>query len=52
MPTFIFEENIAHFKKLLEAETDPMKLERLRNLLREEEAKLEEYKARHPEEPD
>ena len=46
MPTFVFEENIAHFKKLIAAETDPHKLETLNRLLAEEEAKLADYKAK------
>ena len=32
--------NIAHFKKLLETETDPVKRKTLQRLLAEEEAKL------------
>ena len=39
--------NIAHFKKLLETETDPVKRETLKRLLAEEESKL----ARANEEP-
>lgn len=34
--------NIAHFKKLLAAETDPMRRQTIERLLAEEEAKLAE----------
>jgi len=49
MPTFVFEENIAHFKKLIAAETDPQKVETLKKLLAEEEAKLADYKTKQRE---
>jgi hypothetical protein len=45
MPAFVFEANIAHYKKLLESETDPEKCARVRQLLAEEEAKLADYHA-------
>lgn len=46
MPEFVFEANIAHFKKLLETETDPEKRARIEQLLAKEEAKLAAHNAK------
>ena len=40
---FIMEANIAHYKELLAKESDPKKIETLRKLLADEEARLAEY---------
>jgi len=45
MPNFIFEANIAHYRKLLGTETDASKVAMLRKLLAEEEAKLAAWHA-------
>ena len=45
MPDFIFRANIAHYRDLLEHETDPQKIMTLRSLLCEEQAKLEDWEA-------
>jgi hypothetical protein len=49
MQKFIFEANIAHFKTQIDQETDPKRLQTLRGLLADEEAKLAEYDARQGE---
>jgi hypothetical protein len=48
MPKFVFEANVAHFKKLLETETDAEKRDRIQHLLAEEEAKLVAHNAKKP----
>jgi hypothetical protein len=48
MPEFIVQANIAHYKQLLEVETDARKIAMIRRLLEEEERKLTEYRARNP----
>lgn len=48
MPDYIFEANIAHYKKLLAIENDAQKIETLRNLLAEEEAKLANWHKNKP----
>ena len=45
MADFIFRANIAHYKELLAEETDTSKIETLRKLLAEEEAKLANWMA-------
>jgi hypothetical protein len=45
MKEFVVRQNIEHYRKLLEAETDPAKAEVLRNLLATEKAKLAAPKA-------
>jgi hypothetical protein len=45
MRTFVFEENIAHFEKLLETEADPERRACIQRLLAEEEAKLKAHNA-------
>jgi hypothetical protein len=40
--------NIAHFRKLLETETDPAKRETIQRLLAQEEAKLAQPRATPP----
>jgi hypothetical protein len=45
---FIFHANIAHYKDLLASETDARKIDMLRKLLAEEEAKLAEWRAKNP----
>ena len=45
MPNFIFEANIAHYRKMLGTETDASKVAMLRKLLAEEEAKLAAWHA-------
>lgn len=46
MADFIFKANIAHFNELLGTETDARKIEMLRNLLAEEEAKYADWRAK------
>jgi hypothetical protein len=46
MQSFVFEANIAHFKKLLESEADPERRGRIERLLAEEEAKLMAHNAK------
>ena len=41
MDKFVARHNIEHFRRLIAAETDGAELEKLRQLLAEEEAKLE-----------
>jgi hypothetical protein len=48
MPDFIFKANIAHYKKLLGAESDAGKIAILRKLLADEEAKLANWRAKNP----
>ena len=49
MPDFIFRANIAHYKELLETETDGRKIAMLHKLLaEEEEAKLAQWRAKNP----
>ena len=48
MADFILRANIVHFKGLLATETDARKIETLRKLLSEEEAKLAEWHAKNP----
>ena len=48
MPEFIFQANIAHYKELLATETDARKIATLRQLLHEEESKLNEWLAKNP----
>jgi len=48
MADFIFQANIAHYKRLLAVETDERKVATLRKLLAEEEARLSERRAQHP----
>jgi len=47
MQKFVFEANIAHFKRQIDQETDPKRLQTLRGLLADEEAKLADHDARH-----
>ncbi len=49
MPDFIFEANIAHYKKLAASETDARKVAPLRRLMAEEEAKLADWHAKKSE---
>jgi hypothetical protein len=46
MQKFIFEANIAHFKRQIDQETDPKRLQTLHRLLADEEAKLADHDAR------
>jgi hypothetical protein len=48
MADFIFRANIAHYKELLESETDAMKLAVLRRLLAEENAKFAAFLRKPP----
>ncbi len=48
MPEFILHANIADYKELLAAETDPRKVAMIRRLLVEEEAKLADWQAKNP----
>ncbi len=49
MANFIFETNIAHYKKLLATEeTDARKIDMLHKLLAEEEAKFADWRAKNP----
>jgi predicted class III extradiol MEMO1 family dioxygenase len=49
MASFIFETNIAHYKKLLATEkTDARKIDMLHKLLAEEEAKFADWRAKNP----
>jgi hypothetical protein len=48
MAWFVFEANIAHYKKRLAHETDPKTIAMLRKLLAEEEAKLVDYNTKNP----
>jgi hypothetical protein len=48
MPDFIFQANIAHYKKLLATETDARKIATLSKLLEEEERKLSDWRAKNP----
>ena len=48
MASFIFEANIAHYKRLLASETDATKIAMLQNLLAEEEAKFAAWRAKNP----
>jgi hypothetical protein len=48
MANYIFEANIAHFKKLLAAETDAGKIAILSKLWAEEETKFAEWRAKNP----
>ncbi len=45
---FIFHANIAHYKKLLETETDARKIAMLHKLMTEEEVKLAAWNAQNP----
>ena len=47
MADFVIRANIAHYKELLVAETNSRKIETLRKLLAEEEAKLAEWQAKN-----
>jgi hypothetical protein len=47
-PDFVFEANIAHYKKLLAVETDARKIATLHKLLAEEQAKLVDWHANNP----
>ncbi|MBU6463869.1 MAG: hypothetical protein KGL35_09700 [Bradyrhizobium sp.] len=51
MADFVIRANIAHYKELLDTETDSRKIEMLRKLLAEEEAKLAEWQAKNPRPP-
>jgi len=46
VPNFIFRANIAHYKELLETETDARKIAMLHKLLAE--AKLAQWRAKNP----
>jgi len=46
MQKFVFEANIAHFKRQIDQDTDPKRLQTLHDLLAAEEAKLTDYDAR------
>jgi hypothetical protein len=48
VPDFIFRANIAHYKELLETETDARKIATLHKLLAKEEAKLAQWRAKNP----
>lgn len=43
MPDFVFRANIAHYRSLLERETDLAKVEQIKKLLAKEEAKLADW---------
>jgi hypothetical protein len=47
MPDYIFRANIAHFKEVLAGETDLKKIEVVKRLLAEEEAKLADWHAKN-----
>ncbi|MCC8980578.1 hypothetical protein [Bradyrhizobium acaciae] len=51
MADFVFRANIAHYKELLETETDARKIETLRKLLAEEEGKLAQWLAQNRKPP-
>jgi hypothetical protein len=48
MADFIFEANIAHYRKLLATETDARKIAMLHKLLAEEQAKLADFHCKKP----
>ncbi|UFX42731.1 hypothetical protein HAP47_0026290 [Bradyrhizobium sp. 41S5] len=48
MADFIFEANIAHYKKLLTTETDVGKIAMIHKLMAEERAELAEWDAKNP----
>lgn len=49
---FVTQENINHFKRLLESETDPETREMIMMLLRKEQQKIESSEPPLPEQPD
>ena len=47
MPDYVFRANIAHFKEVLARETDLKRIELVKRLLAEEEAKLADWLAKN-----